>query len=69
MSFFDLMYSSGLASSLAGTVVDQVSHSFFLGATKSAGAVEWFSIQRLVIAVSAVLGLQCFRSELKRDTS
>jgi len=64
-----LDYSSGLASSLAGTVLDQVSHSFFLGTTKSAGAVEWFSIQRLLMAVSPVLGLQCFCSELKGDTS
>jgi len=63
-----LEYSSGLASSLAGTVVDQVSHSFFLGTTKSASAVEWLSIQRLIMAVFPVLGIQCFRSELKRDT-
>jgi hypothetical protein len=73
MSFFDLVQQLlsiflGLARSIAGTVVNHVSHSFFLKTTKSASAVEWFRIQRLVMAVSAVLGLQCFRSELKRDT-
>ena len=58
----------GIGELLAGTVVDQMSHSFFLGATKSASAPEWFSIQRLAMAVSLFLGIQCFRSELKRNT-
>jgi hypothetical protein len=59
--------SSGLASFSAGTLLDNMNHSFLSSLAQTTRAIERFVLQRLVVSPSLVFRLSRFRPELEHS--